>query len=95
MSILGGYFKTFLVFLCISIETQHRDKIPQLRLITVYESVYVRRSVCPSVGNQIFSRSWTPPAQIRRCLWVITCVDLSVNLSVCLSVCLSVGTSLI
>ena len=36
MSILGGYFKTFLVFLCISIETQHRDKIPQLGLITVY-----------------------------------------------------------
>ena len=36
MSILGGYLKTFLVFLCISIETQHRDKIPQLGLITVY-----------------------------------------------------------
>ena len=38
MSILGGYFKTFLVFLCISIETQHCDKIPQLGLITVYDN---------------------------------------------------------
>ena len=38
MSILGGSFETFLVFLCISVELQHRDKIPQLRLITLYLS---------------------------------------------------------
>ena len=36
MSILGGSFETFFVFLCISVEPQHRDKIPQLRLITLY-----------------------------------------------------------
>ena len=37
MSILGGSFEPFLVFLYILVEPQHRDKIPQLRLITVYE----------------------------------------------------------
>ena len=36
MSILWGSFETFLVFLCISVEPEHHDKIPQLRLITVY-----------------------------------------------------------
>ena len=36
MSILWGSFETFLVFLCISVELQHRDKTPQLGLIAVY-----------------------------------------------------------
>ena len=45
MSILGGYFKTFFVFLCISIETQHPDKIPQLGLITVYYSIILSRGI--------------------------------------------------
>ena len=42
MSILGGSFETFFVFLCISVEPQHRDKIPQLRLITLYEQGIAR-----------------------------------------------------
>ena len=36
MSILWGLFETFLDFLSISVEPQHRDKIPQLGLITLY-----------------------------------------------------------
>ena len=37
MSILWGLFETFLDFLCISVEPQHCDKIPQLGLITLYK----------------------------------------------------------
>ena len=37
MSILWGLFETFLDFLSISVEPQHRDKIPQLGLITLYK----------------------------------------------------------
>ena len=36
MSILWGLFETFRDFLSISVEPQHRDKIPQLGLITLY-----------------------------------------------------------
>ena len=38
MSILWGLFETFLDFLSISVEPQHRDEIPQLGLITLYLS---------------------------------------------------------
>ena len=51
MSILWGLFETFLDFLSISVEPQHRDKIPQLGLITLYQpekwinSIYACRHV--------------------------------------------------
>ena len=44
MSMLWGLFETFLDFLSISVEPQHRDKIPQLGLITLYFTYLFTRS---------------------------------------------------
>ena len=45
MSILWGLFETFLDFLSISVEPQHRDKIPQLGLITLYTTPFTKEQI--------------------------------------------------
>ena len=56
MSILWGLFETFLDFLSISVEPQHRDKIPQLGLITLYKSFFFSNNNKTSIWAVSVSR---------------------------------------